>query len=314
MLWIALATPTAPTTTQTPVIHIFDVNDVFSGGIVTAIPMVRPTTTKMGSATIVPWVAPNPMPTIAIPGNILNNPGPVMVNGVNLYLIWYGKHASRTKSIVRNFISGLGTSKWWGITEQYTDSKGNKPNSKIRIAKEYQDNYSKGKTITTTQQIIQDTIKKQKWPEQFSASQELCTHYCGYHSTTNIKWGLIGNGLKCPCDPVYGCSRGCIQTLYRTNPTNKTYSINKDQAADSMINVLAHEITETVTDYFFGTWMDATGWENADKCNQVFLTTKNKSGVPYNLDFGKYGKYLVQSNWDRLSQKCALQLVTESNN
>ncbi|KAJ3017385.1 UNVERIFIED_CONTAM: hypothetical protein HDU68_011730 [Siphonaria sp. JEL0065] len=280
-------------------------------------PNIVPTTTLGG-----PSVS---LPTVAIPGNIVNNPGPIMVNGVNLYLVWYGDHTNQTKKTIRNFVSGLGSSKWWTLTKAYTDNGGKRPTNSIRIAKEYHDNYSQGKYVTQSQSIIQSAIVKGKWPvdsngiyflllavdvdEAYSNTQGLCKQYCGYHSTSNIKWGLIGNGQRCPCDPTNGCSRGCIQTLYRTHYTNPTYSINGNQAADSMINIMAHEITETVTDFFFGTWMDRNGWENADKCNQIFLDTKKKGGVPYNVDFGKYGKYLIQSNWDPVNQKCALAYV-----
>ncbi|KAI9329737.1 phosphate-induced protein 1 conserved region-domain-containing protein [Obelidium mucronatum] len=276
-----------------------------------------------------------PLPTVDIPGDILNIPGPMMVEGVNLYFVWYGSHTAKTKSTIRNFVNGLGNSKWWTVTKAYTDYSNKHPTNSIRIAKEYNDYYSQGKFVTQSESIIQRAISRNKWPidpkgiyfvllaadvdEAYSTTQGFCKNYCGYHATSNIKWGLIGNGEKCPCDPVAGCSRGCIQTLYRTQSTNPKYSINGNQGADSMINILAHEITETVTDYFFGTWMDGNGWENADKCNQIFLTTKKgKGGIPYNVDFGKYGKYLIQSNWDPINQKCALSYtaprsVRESN-
>ena len=82
-----------------------------------------------------------------------------------------------------------------------------------------------------------------------------CDVLCGYHDTlkhknVDYKFGFIGNTAQCPntCQP------------YQTAP-------NGDPGIDGMVSVIAHELTESVTDPTGMAWWDnTTGDENADKC------------------------------------------------
>jgi hypothetical protein len=155
----------------------------------------------------------------------------------------------------------------------------------------------------------------------------LCKSYCGYHSityTTGLKYNVIGDGSTCPGTlPPPGQPKGttgCLQRAYRNHTETPTYSINRDQTADSMITVLAHEITETASNYD-NAWRDPEGEENADKCSAFYLDYRfddlegrkddggdGGSGA-YNVDFTESGggKYLIQSNWSIKQQKCVLK-------
>lgn len=90
-----------------------------------------------------------------------------------------------------------------------------------------------------------------------------CEDFCGWHnyassSTSSIeyKYAWIGNAAtQCPSS----CS-------YRQN-------INGDVGVDGMINIIAHEITETSSDPLLDAWYDVTGDENADKCAWTFGST-----------------------------------------
>lgn len=80
-----------------------------------------------------------------------------------------------------------------------------------------------------------------------------------------------------------------------------------------MLSVLAHELTETVTDPNLDAWMSAQGYENADMCAWTFgLTIKsdtNSDGQLYLYNMvGRNGqRFLVQQNWDRINQYCVPQ-------
>lgn len=75
---------------------------------------------------------------------------------------------------------------------------------------------------------------------------------------------MIGDSTRCPGTlPPPGKDKGspgCLQRYYR-NQTSPTYSVNKNQAADGMVDVLAHELSETASDYA-NAWRDSTGFEN----------------------------------------------------
>lgn len=100
-----------------------------------------------------------------------------------------------------------------------------------------------------------------------------------------------------------------MQRYYR-NQTDPTYSINKNQNADSMVDVLAHELSEAASDYA-NAWRDSTGYENGDKCASYFVEVKGIGAqspfdTAYNVEFST-GKYLIQSMWSATEQKCLLK-------
>jgi hypothetical protein len=110
---------------------------------------------------------------------------------------------------------------------------------------------------------------------------------------------------------------------------------------DSMINILGHEIAETVSDPELNAWLDASGAENAgtlqyvkltamcvflyqttflsnnsmstsimgfllDKCNFKFGSiSTDSSGFKYNQVSGSGRKFMIQSNWRADLQSCS---------
>ena len=78
-----------------------------------------------------------------------------------------------------------------------------------------------------------------------------------------------------------------------------------------MVDTLAHELTEALTDPDVATgWFDPrNGNENADACNTFYPAVKWAGNAPYNL-IGLDGfKWLVQSNVDPRTQLCILNLA-----
>ncbi|KAJ3320080.1 hypothetical protein HDV06_005730, partial [Boothiomyces sp. JEL0866] len=265
-------------------------------------------------------------------GQINFNGGNVMASGVNIYAIFYGSHSTGTQSIVKNFISGLGSSDWWTTVKSYTGDNG-AINGKVTLKGSYVDKYSRGKNLQSgdLDKIIDNAVKVNKWSKdpngiysvfvyndvaEQSSNGGFCTDYCGYHGITGsgLKSNMIGDATRCPGTlPPPGGSKGtagCMQRYYR-NQTDPTYSINKDQHADSMIDVLAHEIAETASDYD-NAWRDDTGYENGDKCAAYFIKVQGIGATSpyngaYNVDFGASGKFLIQSMWSADKQGCLLK-------
>jgi hypothetical protein len=109
----------------------------------------------------------------------------------------------------------------------------------------------------------------------------MCSTFCGFHShaTINgkdIKYAYAGRAAGCPaCQPSVG-----------PGPNSPL--------ADAAINVIAHEVDETVTDPDLNAWFDSGGEENADLCAWQFGTVFNVGGFA-NTRIGSRN-YLIQQN------------------
>lgn len=122
-----------------------------------------------------------------------------------------------------------------------------------------------------------------------------CSDYCGWHGNhrilgLDIKLAFIGDTGSCQW-----CS---LQTNYAE--AGITNSPNDDWSADSMASVIAHELSESVTDpdpNTVGAWQDDFGEENADKCAWTFgqpYPTENHSAA--NVPIGNRN-FMIQQNW-----------------
>jgi hypothetical protein len=89
---------------------------------------------------------------------------------------------------------------------------------------------------------------------------------------------------------------------------NAVNSPNKDPGVDAMMSVVGHELVEAISDpYSDGdrAWEDEDGSENADKCAWTYGNTyQTANGATANQKLGGLD-YLIQRNWDPVSQSCA---------
>jgi len=92
----------------------------------------------------------------------------------------------------------------------------------------------------------------------------------------------------------------------------QTNSPNGDFGVDAAISVIAHELTETVTDPTGGGWcysgaqtscFASGSVENADQCAWFF--PKPFGAVNYNIVVGTR-RYLVQANWKLSTKTCTI--------
>ncbi|CAF0766001.1 unnamed protein product [Rotaria sordida] len=135
------------------------------------------------------------------------------------------------------------------------------------------DNYTYGNELTDTSvpNIFYDRILSGELPsdpngiylvltspdvkESASATQSFCNNYCGYHwffdvESTRYIYGFIGNPESC----IYSC----VGYNYNVSPSG-------DRGVDGMLNIIAHEIVEAMSDPDVNAWLDSYGNENADK-------------------------------------------------
>ena len=130
---------------------------------------------------------------------------------------------------------------------------------------------------------------------EISCSGVECSNaiFCAYHSsfTSGTQTILYADQPYTGTTPA-----GC----------NAPTSPNNDPDADSTINVISHELMETVTDPAVGAsnyaWIDSSGNEIGDKCNFTFGPT-DASGA----DLVANGHpYIVQQEWSNKAGACSM--------
>jgi hypothetical protein len=220
-----------------------------------------------------------------------------MTNPV-IYLIWYGNWTGNTAiTIIENFAKNIGSTAWWNITRRYNKT------APITFGGSTYDSYSQGKNLSNTDilLIVFNAISSAALPQNTNGiylvltsadvtEESFCT-YCGWHTYSWIVYGWVGNAeQKCP-DRCIGWAA----------------APNNNRGADGMVNVIAHELTESASDPYFNAWY-GTGCsdENGDKCNWNYgQTYMLPNGTEYNIVVnGNY--YLIQQNWRIDTQSCSM--------
>ncbi|KAI8619832.1 phosphate-induced protein 1 conserved region-domain-containing protein [Chytriomyces sp. MP71] len=130
----------------------------------------------------------------------------------------------------------------------------------------------------------------------------VCKTLCGFHDTFNIngvavKWLYTSNtATQCPS----GCGVAEGQS-----PLNGGIG---DAGTDALVNILAHEIAETMVDPLGTSWIKGSGTENGDVCNFVY-------GPPVTLgarhDYqavweGSLVKYRIQTLYNPWTNVCVI--------
>jgi hypothetical protein len=260
--------------------------------------------------------------------------GSGVLTGSNLvYFIYYGNVPANTRTILQSFVSGLGGTPYYRINTDYNAGSGYIANSLGlggTVSIDYSASYG-GRQLSdgNVSQLVNDVLITGRLPRNerglyfvITAPDVAQTNACpankdivacGYHTWRNLQWpwstdtkfGWVGDPQGCP-------PRNNTSCLMPKSPTPH------GNVVDAMVSVLAHEISETVTDPHGNTWYE-TSWtitapikasnnENADKCAWRFgpLSTDG-AGNLYNLQLST-GTFIVQQNW-RLGDFgwCAMQ-------
>ncbi|HET8890898.1 MAG TPA: hypothetical protein VFQ41_18490 [Candidatus Angelobacter sp.] len=262
-----------------------------------------------GTASAVPDTGARPTGGAVVTGNGINyNGGPVLKGTVPIYIIWYGNwngtgsNTAATQTIIRTLIGGLNNSGYEKINSTYGDATGNVSGG-MTLAGETTDTGSQGTRLRNSRisAAISAKLTSGALPTDasgvylFLSSSDVkesgfCTQFCGFHTRqtlngADIKWAFIGNVDQCPS----GCE---AQTV---GPNSVTGS---GGGADGMANVIAHETEEAISDPDLNAWFDASGQENADKCNFRFGTTSIAgNGAHFNQTLGGLN-FLLQMNWE----------------
>jgi hypothetical protein len=246
--------------------------------------------------------------------------GPVLgtTTTPNVYLIWYGNWSHPTSTtdlnktdtaagqdIIRNFLTELSSSDWYRINSSYSDGSGVRIRDQVSFIRGVFPNGNEANRPDTKAlddagvlNVVLDTIyNKKALPEDengiyfvltssdIKETTGFCSNYCGWHyydfapsTGASIKYSFVGNAAQC----LSACAA-------------QTTSPNGNPGVDGMVSVIAHELSEAVTDPEISAWLDIRGYEDADKCAWTFGTTTLQNGYYYNVQLGTH-KYLIQRN------------------
>ncbi|HEX7285973.1 MAG TPA: hypothetical protein VF532_07305 [Candidatus Angelobacter sp.] len=272
-----------------------------------------------GSVEAVPGTGAAPTGNTVTLGNGINyNGGPVLKgNPVPIYIIWYGNwngtgsNTQATVSLVDTFFNSLGNTPYELINATYGDNTGD-VSGNVALGGQIFDTGSQGAKLNNKKlgNVVTRALSN-GLPTDVNgvylvltssdvSESGFCSSFCGFHThqTINgadIKWGFIGNTDRCPS----ACS------IQPTGPNSPAVGVG---GADGMINVIAHEQEEAISDPDLNAWFDSGGQENADKCNFTFGTTSGctagslctPTGISvaarFNQTFGNH-VWMIQENW-----------------
>ncbi|HEX4825936.1 MAG TPA: hypothetical protein VFV19_16670 [Candidatus Polarisedimenticolaceae bacterium] len=235
--------------------------------------------------------------------------GPIMTGTTAIYYVYYGTWSASQKTILEDFGATIGGSPYFNINTTYWGTNNTPVANSVRLGATTADNYSQGTSLSPASilTIVQTAIDNGSLPMDPNgvyfviASPDVdmygfCTAYCGWHNnetvgTTDLKYAFVEDSDRCPskCAGQQGVSP------------------NGDTGVDGAINIIAHELEESVTDPDGNAWYDGLGRESADKCIWKFGSTyAAPNGSVANMHLGARD-YLIQENWtNALGMGCRL--------
>ena len=253
---------------------------------------------------------------------------PVLTGTVNLYNIYFGKtyklssSTASTKSLVDYFSSNVGNSSWYKtVSSDYyqvnADNTTTNAANNLTFIKSI--NVNSGLTATNNPVYLNNSIiigvivnafNTLRLPIDTNGVYAVIFRgdftfnepglggwlngWCGYHSSfilydqRVIKFLVVGDINSAPDHN---------QLAFCAQFTNGMYSVNGNAGADALINIYAHELVETITNWDNAWYTDYPfegGVEIADRCNFDFGV--DVSQVNWNIQVGEK-KFLVQNIW-----------------
>ncbi|GAC1338181.1 MAG: hypothetical protein NVSMB23_05580 [Myxococcales bacterium] len=237
--------------------------------------------------------------------------GPVLRGTVGVYFIWYGAWPEGgAREILPDLVRGLSGSGYLRLQEGFRDASAGGAGSQVVLRGSTFDRYSQGKVLSdaSVASSVTRAIVARELPldpdalyfvlssADVSETSGFCSSYCGFHEHTRIlgetvRFAFVGNAS--------GCMSACA-----AQPAGP----NGDAAADAMASIVAHELSEAITDPDFDAWYDSDGSENGDKCAWTFgATHAAPNGAQANVVLGDR-HFLLQQLWSTSrGGACALE-------
>ena len=268
----------------------------------TTTPTHSPTTR---SPTGSPSVRTSLAPTSSNNNGILYGGGAVFTSPT-VYVIWYGDWATPesqvTVAATELCLRSLSNTTYYAILGTYyqTTSTRDYVSSTLVFGGSTTDRYSQGASLTegSIHAAISDAVTTHKLPYNNEGiyvlvssghvtEGSLCHGACGWHSSPTI--GNLGRAASVFVGLAAQCATGCAPPRFFANSTH-------GQLADGLINVLSHELAESITDPFGDAWNSR---ELGDKCvwHMGAILTDPSNNKTYNIILSGGNQFTVQQLW-----------------
>lgn len=247
----------------------------------------------------------------AAPRAVRYHGGPVLRGTVGVYFIWYGSWPqSGARQLLPELVRSLSGSGYLRLQSGFHDPTAGSAASELALRGSTSDHYSQGDALSdaSVANAVSRAIISGELPLDPEAlyfvlgsadvreTSGFCSSYCGFHEHfrlfgETVRFAFVGN--------AEGCMSACAA---------QTIGPNGDAAVDAMASIVAHEISEAITDPDFDAWYDADGAENGDKCAWTFgATHAAPNGARANVVLGDR-HFLLQQLWSsRAGGSCALE-------
>lgn len=240
--------------------------------------------------------------------NLINKGGPLL-SQVNIYPIWWGptnQWPANYQSIVLSALNGMVCStstcdQTTGLLNQYFPA-GSK--ASISIGNQYTDLTEPPSNSPTTATVLSEVNKlvgtsrldPKGFYLVFTSNFPRWSSFCAWHSAGSIssKWFTVGYMPN--LTGVAGCAVDWFTNYPQANQAGHTVG------ADSEVNILTHEIYETMTDPMLNNrwgWVDSSYSEIGDKC----IWASKSASTQLNLPNGT--SWTVQTEWSNATSGCA---------
>lgn len=247
--------------------------------------------------------------------NMSHQGGPVMVNGCNLYLIYYGDWSTdpSTIAILEHLSEFIGGSRFYDLVSNYYSTRGEKLFNQVVFVKSIRPTDQgrthsyKGTSIQESAivEIVKDALSAPLNPlpvdpnglymvvtaANIKETSGMCSDYCGWHDSTTKDGQIFQYGFL-------GCPKPCPSNCAEQSKA----SPNGNWVGDAMASILFHEIIEAATDPHGTAWYDKNSREEiADTCAWLYgdtrtATTSDGKSYKYNTVINSK-QYLLQQIW-----------------
>jgi hypothetical protein len=245
---------------------------------------------------------------------LIYNGGPVILGQTHIYYIWYGNWSvdPNAAPILNTFANNLTGSLYYNILTQYSQTPGGNISNSVVLSGSTNSTYVTANPLALTDSdisgIVQAAIGNNSLPLDVNGVYFVLTApgvaetsgflstYCGWHnafllSDTWIQYAFVGDAAGPNLHKCAGQSSS---------------SPNNDPSVDAMASLIAHELSEAVTDPLNNAWFDAGNQEIADKCIFNFGTTFTApNGSMANVTLGGFD-YLIQQLFSNASDSCVM--------
>jgi hypothetical protein len=227
---------------------------------------------------------------------LVDHGGPVLPTS-NVYGIYWGSFGSSDiPAALGEFFSGFGGSHYSNISKQYMRGASNPQATYQALANDPSSPPSSPPSVSTIVNEACSAISGAGRAPDAVGVYVVATsnfpnsvNYCGWHSAGTCGSQTI-SVVYLP--NVTGVS-GCLVAP----STNSSYPNSYSASAQSMANIAAHEMSETITDQHLNAWYDWSGQEIGDKCAWLF-------GNPVQLTNQVGIWWKVQEEWSNANNGC----------